>query len=257
MTEETINQIPKMFMGITFATYATAAVILAVGIIAIKCIARAISSAMERAGHFDMSLQKFLLYVLRAVLYFVLVIICATHLGLPVNSLLALLGTLGLAVSLALQDALKNVAGGIFLLFSRPFATGDVIGIDGVIGTVEEIGITHTVVLTENNKRVHIPNGKTSSLTVTNHSMEASQCIEIIFTVPYKSDIALAKNVISKAVCADKRVHDEPAVSVRVWELSSASVSIMMRCWCDAAESTELRCALLEGVKAALDSAEV
>ena len=257
METEQLEQIPALIMGISVSNMLTALIILVLGIIAVKCVSRAISASMHRAGHIDASLQKFLLYVVRAILYFVLIIICAGQLGLPVNSLIALLGTLGLAVSLALQDALKNIAGGIFLLFSKPFATGDIINVDGVLGTVHEIGITHTVLLTDDNRKVFIPNGKTSALTVTNYSADELRRVEIIFTVPYKTDIALAKKIIGETVLADSRVKAGQESFIRVWELSAASVSIMVRVWCDTADSIELRCALLENVKLALDSAEI
>ena len=257
MDIEKIEQIPTAFMSIPFSRIVTSLIIFVAGFILVKCVSRAISSAMQRAGHLDASLQKFLLYIVRALLYFVLIIICASQLGLPVNSLLTLLGTMGLAVSLALQDTLKNVAGGIFLLFSKPFATGDVISIDGTKGTVQEIGITHTVLLTADNKQVYIPNGKTSSLTVINHLADAPQLLEIIFTVPYKTDLNLAKKVIEKTILADKRVKSEPQATVRVCELSSATVSIMVTAWCNIDESTELHSALLENVKLALDNAGI
>ncbi len=157
-----------------------------------------------------------------------------------------------------MQDSLKNVAGGILLLSSKPFSTGDFIEIGAVSGTVQEVGVWHTILVTADNKRIYIPNSKVSDDTVVNYSVQDKRRIDLLFSVSYDCDLDAAQAVISDTIRRDGRVLGEPEEPfVRVWELSPRSVEIMTRIWCRAEDYWELRSAVLGSVKLAFDRAGI
>lgn len=228
-----------------------------IGWIAIRYLTRLVSRILNRNEKLDISLQKFLVNVIRIVAFVVLILMCADQLGLPMTSFITLLGTAGLAASLALQDSLANLAGGIFILVSKPFATGDFIEMGSVSGTVSEIGFIHTVLNTVDNRRIYVPNGGLSADRIINYSAEPRRQLELKFPVPYSCDTAMAKQVITETVLADSRALHEPTPFIRVWELNSSSVDILVRVWVNSPDYFELKCALLENVKMALDKAGI
>jgi small conductance mechanosensitive channel len=235
-----------------------ALLILAAGYVIIRLLTGGLARVLNRSGRLDVSLRKYLVLIVKILLLFALFIIVASRLGIPIDSLVTILATLGLAVSLAMQDSLKNVAGGIVLLSSKPFVTGDFVEIGGVTGQVAQVGMIHTQLITGDNRKVYVPNSKVAGDTVVNYSALDKRRVELSLRVPYDCDLALARRVISETLTADERVLDEPeAPFVRVWELSPSSVVILARAWCRTEDYWELRSALIEAVKLSLDEAGI
>lgn len=222
-------------------------------LIAIKYVGKLMARALEKST-LDPSVKSLAVSVMRGLLYFVLVLILAQQLNIPVTSLVTLLGAFGLAVSLALQNSLANLAGGIFILVTKPFVTGDYIEVtDGASGTVDSIGFIYTVVKTVDNRRIYLPNGSISSDKITNYSAEENRRLEMTFPVPYECDAAAARTLIEETLMQDGRIMRDPAPYVRVWTLGASAVDILCRVWVKNAEYFEVRSDALVRVKAALE----
>jgi Small-conductance mechanosensitive channel len=221
-----------------------------VGYFVIKYLCRMLDRLFLKTDRLDRSLERLIVSVLRWGLLFLLGIICADRLGIPTASLVTVLGAAGLAFSLALQNSLSNLAGGIFILTTKPFRTGDYIAVAGTEGTVETIGLIHTHLHAIDNRSVYVPNSAIMAGNVTNYT-ESRRRLDLLIPVPYECSLEQAKRVIARVASADSRVQGEPFV--RVWELSSSSVDIKLRVWCAGADYWELRSSMLEAVKIALD----
>ncbi|MEG1777701.1 MAG: mechanosensitive ion channel, partial [Angelakisella sp.] len=195
-----------------------------IGWIAIKYIVRLTAKFFGRHNVLDPSVERLLTTVLKWGCYFVLCTMCADRLGVPMTSLVALVGTAGLALSLALQDSLRNLAGGIFIITAKPFKTGDYIEAGATGGTVMRIDFFHTVLQTIDNRLIYIPNGALSGDRIINYSAQPTRRLDITFPVAYSCNTKAAQDIISAQIAKDERVLSDPAPVVRMWTLSSSSV---------------------------------
>ena len=235
-------------------TILAALVIFLVGYAVIKWTAKLLDKLLTRNEKLDSSIRGILVNVVRLLLLFLLILTCADKLGLPTDSIITLLGTFGLAFSLAMQNSLSNLAGGLFILGSKPFETGDYVSVPGAEGTVSKVGFIHTTLTTVDNKQVHVPNSTVTGSIVTNYSQCETRRVDLTIPVSYDCSLEQAKKVIEGVIAKDSRVLDKPDVPfVRVWELGASSVDIMVRVWCKAADYWELRSWLLENIKTTLD----
>lgn len=244
--------------GLNPATILAAVVIFLVGYVLIKWVAKLADKLLERNDKLDPSIRAILVNVVRLLLLFLLILTCADKLGLPTTSIITLLGTFGLAFSLAMQNGLSNLAGGLFILGSKPFETGDYIQVPGAEGTVTRIGFIHTILTTVDNKQTHVPNSAITGSIITNYSQCATRRVDLTIPVTYSCSLEEAKAVIEGVIAADSRVLQEPdAPFVRVWNLGASAVEIMVRVWCKSGDYWELRSSLLENIKGQLDVAGI
>ncbi len=232
-----------------------ALIIFLVGYVLIKWTARLIDRLLIRSDRLDASIRSLAVTAIRILLLFLLLLTCADKLGLPTASIIALLGTFGLAFSLAMQNGLSNLAGGLFILVSKPFETGDYIEVPGAEGTVTRIGLIHTLIATTDNRMIHLPNSTVTGSTIVNYSQSPVRKVELTIPVPYTCSLAQAKQVIRGAVEADGRVLE--GTVIRVDALSPSSVDIFIRVPCKGEDYWTLRPDLLETVKVALDEAGI
>lgn len=221
------------------------------GWLAIKLLLKVLSKFFDRNDTLDPSVERMLLTIVRISLLFILVLGCADHLGFSTTSVITLVGSLGLAFSLAMQNSLSNVAGGIFILTSKPFVTGDFITSGDISGTVTNIGFIHTQINTLDNQQIYVPNGTISAANIINLSREARRRVDLSIPVPYDCSLEKAKLVIADAVARETRIEPDPFI--RTWNLSASSVEIIVRAWCAADDYWEVRSNLLEQIKLALD----
>ena len=163
---------------------------------------------------------------------------------------MTVLGTLGVAFSLAMQSGLSNLAGGIFLLVTKPFHTGDYIEAAGAEGTVDNIGFLHTRLLTTDNRSIHVPNGAVIAGNVTNYSLSRRQ-LDLEIPIPYSAPLDQAQAVIRGVLAGEERILEEPML--RVWNMDASSVTLKLRAWCVGSDYWTLRSDLLAGIKTALD----
>ena len=243
---------------LNLTTILSAIVIFVVGYALIKWVAKLADKLLSRNNKLDPSIRSILVGACRILLLFLLLLTCADKLGLPTTSILTLLGTFGLAFSLAMQNGLSNLAGGLFILGSKPFETGNYISVPDAEGTVSKIGFIHTILTTVDNKQIHVPNSTITGSIVTNYSQCATRRIDLTIPVSYTCSTQQAKQVIEGVIARDDRVLQQPAAPfVRVWNLSASSVDIMVRVWCKSGDYWELRSWLLENIKDQLDQENI
>ncbi len=198
---------------------------------------------------------RFLVSAIKAALYVILAVMALSELKVPMSSIIAALGTAGLAIVLALKDSLSNVAGGFIVMFERPFKVGDYIEIGGHEGTVESITILNTRILTIDNKAVIFPNATVASATITNFTQQEQRRLELKFSISYDEDHKRAEEVILKTVVANPLSLDTPDKPfIRVCEHSDSAIIILLRVWVKTENYWELRFGLLSEIKDAFDA---
>ncbi len=244
-----------MLLPLFFNLLKTAAVF-AIGWALIKSAVSFVQNLLRRSK-IDVTLHAFILSILRISLIVLLALTCLQILGFEITTLLTALGAVGLAVSLAVKDSLANLAGGIQVLLTKPFAVGDYIAADGFDGTVKEIGITHTILTTVDNKRVYLPNGDVAKAKITNFSSEPTRRLDLTFSIGYGDDFKQAEAIIAQQVEKSGLALADPAPFIRVSKHGENSIDITCRVWVNSADYWTLHFFLLEEVKLAFDAAGI
>ena len=181
--------------------------------------------------HGDPTLHKFLSNLISVVLNFVLIILIISIMGVNTSSLVALLASAGLAIGMALSGTLQNFAGGVIIMLFRPFKVGDFISAQGQEGIVKEIQIFNTIVLSMDNKVIHIPNGILSTGVMTIFTKEETRRVDWTVSISYGDDYDKAKAALLKLCQEDPRILPDPAPFVEIALLNDSSVDIKMRAW--------------------------
>lgn len=225
---------------------------LVIGIWIIKTIRRAVRKGLAKSK-MDASLQPFLVSLLYNTLLVLLVLTVLSTLGVQMTSFVAIIGAAGLAVGLSLQGTLQNFAGGVIILIMRPFRVGDFIEGGGHMGSIKEIQIFNTVLVTPDNKRIIIPNGTLSNSSITNYSVEDKRRVDMVFGIGYGDDIKKAKDILVKLCEEDERVLKDPAFRVDVSSLGDSSVNFNVRPWVATADYWDVYWDFQEKVKLTFD----
>lgn len=244
--------IPKVF---DFAVNVVIALLLLfVGKIIVKYILKLCDKFLEKAK-VEISIQRFLHSLLKVVLYVVLLIIICDRVGIDTASFIAVLGTLGLTVGLALQGSLSNFAGGVLILLLKPFKVGDYIidNSSGREGVVDRIDLFYTKLITGDNKAISIPNGSLSNSAITNVTEFDTRRVDIDFGIGYADDVELAKSLIYKIAERDEAALVDKGISVFVKELAASQVTITLRVWCKTDDYWAVMARVTEQVKKSLD----
>ena len=195
-------------------------------------------------------------FIVNAVAVLVKVIIGVTALaimGIPMTSIVAVIGSCGLAIGLALQGSLANIAGGFVLVIAKPFAIGDFIISGDISGTVEEIGVFHTKVVTIDNKRIIVPNSTISNATLVNATALKQRRVDLTFSASYEDDIAAVERVLKETCRAHALVLDDPEPFARLSAHSSSSLDYTVRAWCKTEDYWTVYFDLIRDVKVAFD----
>jgi small conductance mechanosensitive channel len=182
----------------------------------------------------DISLRAFLRTSFNILLKVLLIVSIASMIGIPMTSFIAILGAVGLAVGLALSGTLQNFAGGVIILLLKPYKVGDFIEAQGFMGTVKEIQIFSTVLLTVDNKTIIIPNGPLSTGAMTNFSKEPQRRVDITIGISYGDSYDEARTVLTEMINADDRILKEPAPFIGLHQLADSSINIVVRLWVNA-----------------------
>ncbi len=233
-----------------------AIVVFIVGFILIKVAERVTRRLLNRTK-VEPILYNFILMVIKIILIILLALTCLDMLGVKTTSLITALGAVGLAVSLALQNSLANLAGGVVLLFTKPFVAGDYVSIGDTEGTVKQISLIHTILNTLDNKRVYIPNGDISGSRITNFSVEPTRLLNLVFSIGYQDDIEKAKAVILQVLEKNPLALQDPPPLVRVCAHNSSTVDVTCRVWVNNPDYWTLNFDLYEEVKIAFDEAGI
>jgi small conductance mechanosensitive channel len=224
----------------------------------IKLIRKIAKKSLNKAGA-ELGVIQFLDGLLKVILYGVLVLMIASNFGFDATSVVALVGSAGVTIGLAMQGSLSNLAGGVLILLLKPFRVGDYIieSAHGTEGTVKEIGIFYTKLMTTDGKIVVLPNGNLSNNSITNASFSPVRRVDLTVGISYDSDIKRAKEVLEEVMNNDTDVlHNEP-VTVFVDSLGDSAVTIGMRCFCENAKFWTVKWRVLENSKLALDEAGI
>ena len=236
-----------------------AVIVLLVGRKVIRLIRKFIRRFLDRTN-WDEGVKQFLDYICRVGLHFMLIVMVLGKFGITASSVIAVIGSVGLSVGLALQGTLSNLAGGVLILILKPFKVGDYIYEDthGNEGTVTEIQLCYTKLLTVDNKTVVLPNGNLANSSLTNMTQQDKRLIDITVGISYDADIRLAKQVISVVLEREKKcMTDEETYHVFVDSLGDSAVVIGIRVWVKTADYWETRWRITENVKYALDEHQI
>lgn len=187
-----------------------------------------------------------------AIMAMVLIAVLGTF-GIPTTSFVAALGAAGLAIGLALQGTLSNLAAGVMIIMFRPYQLGDFVEVAGQSGSVKDITLFTTVLATGDNKKVIIPNGAAWGDVITNYSANPTRRVDMMFSIDYGDDIDKAMDVIRSTIGADDRVHKDPAVFTAVSAHGGSSVDIVTRVWCDSGDYWGVHFDAMKNVKEAFD----
>lgn len=225
---------------------------LVIGLFLASMIANRAKNALLKSKIED-ELSLFLAKILKIAIQVIVVVSALSIWGIKTSSFLAVLGSAGLAVGLALQGSLSNLAGGVLILILKPFRLNDFVEYAGHMGTVEAINIFNTTIRTGDNKVIIIPNGPLANGVVINHTVKDTRRNEWIFGIGYNDDIAKAKDIILSHLNANSMVLKDPAPFIAVKELADSSVNIVVRAWCLKDDLWPLYFETLEAIKFKFD----
>ena len=235
-----------------------AVVVYAVGARIIKLVRSMVRRWMERADA-DIGVKQFIDSLVKYFLYFILVVIILTFFGVTTASVVAVLGSAGLALGLAVQGTLSNFAGGVLILLLKPFHVGDYIIEDthGNEGTVTEITIFYTKLSTGDNKIIVIPNGSLANSSLTNVTHSKKRRMDLEVGISYDSDLKKAKDILYRLADEERDRLKSEEILVFVSELAASEVKIGLRFWVKTEDYWNVRWRLLESIKLSLDEAEI
>ena len=221
--------------------------ILIIGIIVIKIVMAVVRKILARTK-MEKIAQQFLCTILKFTLWLVLILLLLSQIGVEITGLLTALSAVILAVGMALQNAIANVANGIIIISSHMFKKGDYIIINGVEGNITDINFMFTTLITVDNRKVTLPNSSILSSNVTNLGAYPKRRVDFTFSVAYESDVELVKKVITDVMASDGRVYLDPAPFCHLKTLNASSIDFFANCWCDNADYWDVYYYVMENV---------
>lgn len=223
----------------------------------IAAILTALVAKGMRKSKIDETITGFFSNVIYGALLVVIILAALSHLGINTTSFIAVLGTAGLAIGLALQGTLSNVGAGVLLVFFRPFRVGHSVQVAGESGVVEEINLFSVVLKTGDNKQIIIPNSAVIGKNITNFSVKDTRRVDMIFSIGYEDDLRLAKETLQEIASSEENVLSEPAPFVAVGELAPTCVKLFVRVWVKNEDYAKVNFDMLEKVKLAFDAKRI
>jgi len=228
------------------------ALILIIGLKVIKKIRKILDRSMEKAG-VETTLRRFVNALANVLMMGLLIFIAAEELGISVTSLVAVVGSVGLALSLAMEKSLANFAGGVMVLLLKPFKAGDFISTPDGDGVVESIGLVYTTLVTADNQRINIPNSNMTSNVVTNVTGVEKRKLILNVGIGYGADLKKAKEVLRRLLENHENIINEDGIDVIVDSLGESSVNLSARGWVLTGNYWATRWDLLEQIKLTFD----
>ncbi|MFB0951655.1 MAG: mechanosensitive ion channel [Rhodospirillales bacterium] len=215
----------------------------------------AVDKSLSKVPNMDGTLRPFLSKLVRWIVLAFVIVAVLNQFGVETTSMIAVLGAAGLAIGLALQGTLSNVASGVMLLILRPFKVGDFISAGSLSGTVVEIGLFTSELKTGDGVYIMAPNSQIWNTTITNFSRNSTRRIDIVVGVAYDDDLDVAQKALQSLMDGQALVLKNPASETMIKSLGDSSVNINMRCWVNTADYWDAFWALNKGAKAAVESA--
>lgn len=249
--EKFINELPDKALHFG-AKVVLSIVVFVIGVWLIKVVRKIIHKAFEKSKA-DKGVAQFTESFVKIALYILLIMLIATAFGVDAASIVAVIGSAGVAIGLALQGSLSNFAGGILILLIKPFVNGDYIVACGEEGTVTNIDMCYTKLTTADERMVVLPNGTLANTTIVNNTTTPNRRVDIIVSVAYDTDIKLAKELILGVVSNEDVVLKERDIVVYVSELAAHSIDIGVRFYTTNADYLGSKSAVLENIKEVFD----
>ncbi len=201
----------------------------------------------------DKSIHTVLNSAVKVIVYFIIILIVADSVGINVTSLLAVFSLAGVAVSLALQGLLTNIASSVVLMVTGAFKSGDFVEVNGVSGVIDTISLIHTKVTTGDNKIIYVPNSEITSAKIINYSTQPTRRVDIAITASYDNSTSQVKGAINKAIDRTPNVLDEPARFVKISNYGESAIEYTIRIWTESANYWDVYFTLLDEIRTAFE----
>ena len=247
-----LSELFRNFTGLSLSKVISIVILAVCCLLIIKVIQRCLNRILAK-GKIEKSLHSFLRNSVNILLWFLFVLIMASAVGIDVTSLVAVLSVAGLAVSLAVQGSLSNLAGGIQVLTAKPFKVGDYIETNSVSGTVKEIGMAHTKLVTVDNKLIYIPNSEIAGAKIINYNPEELRRVDLVFSASYDDPTERVIDSIRSVIEAHPKALRDPEPFVRLSAFKDSCIDYTVRVWCETGDYWDLYYDLLEQVRTAFD----
>ena len=243
----------KLNLGaLTLDKVAHVLLLILVGVVVIRVVLKLLDRVLARSKSLK-SLSRYIHSVAKISMAFILVLMVAEDVGIHTTSLVAMLSVAGLAVSLALQNTLSNVAGGIMLLVTTPFQVGDYVEAVGISGTVHAIDLSYTAILTIDGKEIFVPNSQLSGTKIINYTILGRRRVDLNFTASYDAPTATVKQAIGEVLEDIPQIIAEPEPEIHLSDYQASSIQYVVRAWTAAADYWTVYYAIQEGVREAFD----
>jgi small conductance mechanosensitive channel len=207
--------------------------------------------------HVDETIAKVVSSSIKVFLKILILIMFIGYIGIETASISAVIASIGVGISLAVQGALSNFAGGLIIIIMRPFKIGDWITTNGESGSVENIKLFYTEIVTGDNKVVHVPNGSLANNVIVNVSAKETRRVDMVFSVSYDTDLTLAKQILANMLANDERVFKDPAPFITVSEYAASSINITVRAWTKSSNYWGVYWNMMNNVKSEFDKAGI
>ncbi len=231
-----------------------ALIVLILGWIAAGAISGMVRRRINRTPQIDPTLGNFAASIIKWVILAMVVVAVLGIFGIQATSIVAILGAASLAIGLALQGTLSDLAAGVMLVVFRPYKLGQYVDIGGTAGTVKDLNLFTTELVTPDNVQIIVPNGQSWGSIITNYSAHDTRRVDLVFGIDYGDSADEAMNIILDVAKADERIHSDPEPWVRVTNLGDSSVDLTARLWCAAADYWDVRFELTKTIKEAFDA---
>lgn len=245
------------FLASILGSVLAAILILFIGFFIGSWARRRLNALGTRYKHLDETLFNFLGNIARYIIIGFAFLFVLNTFGIQTTSFVAVIGAAGLAIGLALQGTLSNVAAGVMIIFFRPIKLGDFVEVNGKMGTVKDITLNYTELASVGNVQIIIPNSEVWGNTIENYSVYTTRRAEWTFGVGYSANLKDAEQIIRDTIMADVRSHTNPEPFIQVNNLNDSSVDFLVRVWCDSSEFFQFQADMKRNVKEALDAGRI
>lgn len=249
------SAIAKVFGTISAAKILPAIITFIISYFVLKIVVKVVGNLLDRTP-MEKTIVRFIRSALRIVMWVLVSVITASALGIDTTSMVALLSIASLAISLSVQGALSNVAGGITLLSTHPFKVGDFVEVGGVSGTVREIGMTYTTLVSADQKEIFVPNSEASTTKIINYTKVGTRRVDLTFTASYDDAVETVKAALRKAADLPQVLAD-PALFVAVNQYGDSAIEYVLRAWTTSDDYWTVYYQIIENVKVRFDEAGI
>ena len=245
---DALNSMNELSIGkISLLSVLSAIAVFLVCLIVITIVLRIVDH-IQKKSKLDNTLKSFIRSGIKTGLWIIAIIIIADKLGIQ-TSIVALVGVVGLALSLSIQGLLSNLFSGLTTLTTKPFVSGDYVELDGVSGSVSEVGLFYTIMTTVDNKTIYIPNSQVAGAKIINYSRQRNRRVDLTFSIDYEISTETVKSALMDAVNADKRILESPAPFVGLLSYKESSIEYVLRAWTKQEDFWDVHFSLNEGIR--------